>query len=101
MTEITPQETLLEAKLTAIEDGLAEFIFVGDSNNNQNTGEDEEANIFFWPEERLPEGIQVGDEILVSLDFKNKEERLIQLKKKKENQAKHEEMRKLLEELVN
>lgn len=98
MTE-TPQETLLEAKLNAIEDGLAEFIFIGDSKDNQ--VEDEEANIFYWPEERLPEGIKVGDEILVSLDFKNREERILQLKKKRENEAKHAGMRKLLEELVN
>lgn len=86
-----------EAKLIAVEDGLAEFVFGGEFNNE----ETKDGNVFFWPEERLPEGIEVGDEVLVNLDFKNKEEKTIQIKQKQEKELKQKEMRKLLEELVN
>lgn len=92
------QETeQIEAKLIAVEDGLAEFVFCREFNNE----EVKDGDVFFWPVERLPEGIEVGDEVLVSLDFKNKEEKTIQIKQKQEKELKQEEMRKLLEELVN
>lgn len=82
-----------EAKFIAVEDGLAEFVFCGSFNKD--------GEIFFWPEEHLPEGIEPGDEVIVALDFKNKEEKLVQITNKKEKELKHNEMRKLLEELVN
>ena len=86
-----------EAKLIAVEDGLAEFVFSRDFNNE----EVKDGEVFFWPEEHLPEGIEVEDEVLISLDFKNKEEKTYQIKQKREKELKQEEMRKLLEELVN
>ena len=90
MTENAVIETLHEAKLVAIEDELAEFTFIGDGEN-----------YFFWPEEKLPDGIEIGDTVYVSIDYKNKEERILQIKKRRETEAKNAEMRKLLEELVN
>jgi len=86
-----------EAKLIAVEDGLAEFVFGREFNNE----EVKDGDVFFWPVERLPEGIEEGDEVLVSLDFKNKQEKTIQIKQNQEKELKQEEMRKLLEELVN
>jgi len=86
-----------EAKLIAVEDGLAEFVFGREFNNE----EVKDGDVFFWPVERLPEGIEEGDEVLVSLDYKNKQEKTIQIKQNQEKELKQEEMRKLLEELVN
>ncbi len=86
-----------EAKLIAVEDGLAEFVFCREFNNEEvNDGE-----VFFWPEEHLPKNMEIGDEVIVSLDFKNKEEKTFQIQKQQEKELKQEEMRKLLEELVN
>jgi len=64
-----------QAKLIAVEDGLAEFVLGSVAN-------EDDSNIFFWPEEQLPEGIEPGDEVVVCLDFKNKEEKTVQLKQK-------------------
>lgn len=100
MTDTLAEETLHEAKLIAIEDGLAEFNFIGDT-EHCNGGNPSDENIFFWPENKLPEGIEVGDVVSVGLDYRNKEERLLQIKKKREKEAKHTEMRKMLEDLVN
>lgn len=86
-----------EAKLIAVEDGLAEFVFSRDFNNK----EIEDGNVFFWPEEHLPAEIEPGDEVIVNLEFKNKEEKTFQIQKQKEKDLKQEEMRRLLEELVN
>jgi hypothetical protein len=86
-----------EAKLIAIEDGLAEFVFGREFDNE----EVKDGDVFFWPEEHLPEGIEIGDEVVVSLEFKNKEEKTFQIQKQQEKELKQEEMRKLLEELVN
>ncbi len=82
------------AKLLSVEDGLAEFVLGSIAN-------EDDSNIFFWPEEHLPQGIEVGDEVVISLDFKNKEEKTIQIQQKQEKELKQDEMRKLLEELVN
>ncbi|MFC1810234.1 hypothetical protein ACFLZH_01935 [Patescibacteria group bacterium] len=83
-----------QAKLIAVEDGLAEFVLGSIVN-------EDDSNVFFWPEEHLPQGIEAGDEVVVSLDFKNKEEKTVQIKQKQEKELKQDEMRKLLEELVN
>lgn len=87
-----------EAKLKTIEDGLAEFI-LGSDFSEESEAPDE--NTFFWPVSKLPEGIQLGDKVNVSLELTNKEERMQQLQKKKDQELKYDEMRKLLEELVN
>lgn len=91
MTESTE---LKEAKLITVEDGLAEFVFCGSFNSEDN-------DVFFWPEEHLPKGIENGDKVQVSLDYKNKEEKLLQIKHSQQKELKQHEMRKLLEELVN
>jgi len=95
---MTEDTNLKEAKLIAVEDGLAEFVFSGSFNADK---EIEDGDVFFWPEERLPKGIKPGDEIIVNLDFKNKEEKLIEIKSAEEKELKQDEMRKLLEDLVN
>lgn len=93
-TEITQKK----AKLNAIEDGLAQFILGGDFSN---TKESLDENTFFWPVAKLPEEIELGDTVNVSLEITNKEERQKEIQKKKEQELKYDEMRKLLEELVN
>ncbi|MFC1599985.1 hypothetical protein ACFL3T_03095 [Patescibacteria group bacterium] len=95
---MTESNELKEAKLITVEDGLAEFVFCGSFNNEE---EMHDGDVFFWPEERLPKGIQPGDEVIVNLDFKNKEEKVLQIKKTHEKELKQHEMRQLLEELVN
>lgn len=87
-----------EAKLITVEDGLAEFVFCGSFNKEE---EIKDGEVFFWPEEHLPQGIQEGDEVIVSLNFKNKEEKFLEIQKSQEKELKQAEMRKLLEELVN
>lgn len=94
---MTDETNIKEAKLLAVEDGLAEFVFSGSFNTN----EIKDGEVFFWPEEHLPEGIQNGDEVIVNLDFKNKEEKFLEIQKSQEKELKQHEMRKLLEELVN
>ena len=95
---MTENSELKEAKLITVEDGLAEFVFCGSFNNKE---EIKDGEVFFWPAEHLPQGIQNGDEVHVSLDFKNKEEKLIKIKNTQEKELKQNEMRQLLEELVN
>lgn len=99
MTDTDTEITQKKAKLNAIEDGLAQFVLDGDFANTDKESLDE--NTFFWPVARLPEGIEVGDTVNVSLELTNKEERKQELQKKKQQELKEDEMRKLLEELVN
>ncbi len=83
-----------KAKLNAVEDGLAQFVLNdGSSNPDENT--------FFWPIAQLPENIELGDTVNVSLELTNKEERRQEVQKRKQQELKEAEMRKLLEELVN
>ncbi|MBD3156848.1 hypothetical protein GF369_03395 [Candidatus Peregrinibacteria bacterium] len=98
MTETTTDTTKQEALLNAIEDGLAEFILGGGPNRETEARDD---NTFFWPLKKLPEAIQVGDKVHVSLELTNKEQRQQELKKKQEQEEKYAAMRKRLEELVN
>jgi hypothetical protein len=95
---MTENTELKEAKLITVEDGLAEFVFCGSFNNRE---EIKDGNVFFWPAEHLPDGIEDGDEVYVSLDFKNKEKKILQIKHTQKKELKQSEMRKLLEELVN
>lgn len=95
---MTENTELKEAKLITVEDGLAEFVFCGSFNNAE---EIKDGEVFFWPAEHLPKGIQDGDEVYVSLDFKNKEEKVLQIKHSQEKELKQHEMRQLLEDLVN
>ena len=90
-------EKILHAKLIAIDNGLAEFAFYGDFINEDS----DSANVFFWPEERLPKGIDLDDDVVITMDYKNKQEKVVSLKRKIEKEGKQKEMRKLLEELVN
>jgi len=98
MTDTAIKTEQKEAKLTAVEDGLAEFILDGGFYEGQQVQDD---NVFFWPTSKLPEDIKIGDNVYISMELKNKEERLNEIKKEKEQELKNIEMRKLLEELVN
>lgn len=93
MTEILTNDTKIEAKLITMEDDLSEFIFL--------SGLDDENKTFKWPTSKLPKEIEIGETVILTIDFKNKQERLSTLKKRHEDEAKHAEMRHLLEELVN
>ena len=90
MTNTFQQENSVKAKLGYIEDNTA-YLILSDS--------DEE--IIPWPLSKLPEGMEVGDEINLSLDFELTEKRKEEIKKNAEHEAKYEDMRKMLEELVN
>lgn len=98
MTDTDIEITEKKAILNAIEDGLAEFILGSDFSESSEIQDD---NVFFWPESQLPEGIEVGDSVHVSLELTNKEERQKEIQQRKEKELKYDEMRKLLEELVN
>jgi hypothetical protein len=87
-----------KAQLTAIENGLAEFLLNCDFSKNP---EAQDENIFFWPTSKLPSGIKIGDQVCVSMELKNKEERISEIKKEKEQEFKYTKMRELLENLVN
>lgn len=101
MTETTTDTTKQEALLNAIEDGLAEFILGGGPNMLNRETEARDDNTFFWPLSKLPEAMQVGDKVHVSLELTNKEQRQQELKKKQQQEEKYAAMRKRLEELVN
>ncbi|MCD6109931.1 hypothetical protein J7J83_04200 [bacterium] len=102
MTNTDTETTHTQAKLNAIEDGLAQFILNSDfSRNTKDSSDSLDENTFFWPVAKLPEGIELGDTVNISLELTNKEERIIELQKKKQQELKYDEMRKLLEELVN
>ncbi len=98
MTDTDTQTEQKEAVLTAVEDGLAEFILDGGFSEDP---EAEDENVFFWPSSKLPEDIRIGDKVYISMDLKNKKERIEEIKKEEEQESKYAEMRKLLEDLVN
>jgi len=97
--ETNSNSNLFEAKLNAIEDGLAEFVF--DECKSNDEIEEQLENSIYWPANKVPEEIEPGDEVLIELNLKNREEKMKQLKKKHDQQLKDAEMRKMLEELVN
>jgi len=90
MTDHLQKNNVISAKLRGFEDNLAYFVLNNDNNE-----------IITWPLDKIPEGIEIGDEVNLSIDFELQEERREQLKKKAANESKYTEMRKLLEELVN
>lgn len=94
------QKNIYEAKLNTIDDDLAEFVFA-DKDGQQGGIQEELNNAFYWPKKNLPREIEAGDEVFVSLDLKNREEKMRMLKKKKEEEIKQAEMRKMLEDLIN
>jgi len=98
MTDSDTETTEKKALLIAIEDGLAQFV-LNSSSSKSSKSEDERT--FFWPVSQLPQGIELGDTVNIDLELTNKEEREEELKKKKQQELKYDEMRKLLEELVN
>lgn len=91
---------MFQAKLNAIDEGLCEFVF-GNNNESEEGIEEELNNSFYWPENKLPKEIEPGDEVLIEINLKNREEKIKQIKKRREDEMKNAEMRKMLEELVN
>ncbi|MFC1655941.1 hypothetical protein ACFL3C_03665 [Patescibacteria group bacterium] len=83
----------LPATLQSIEGDYAYFKF-------QEETEVDEPN-FKWPIKRLPEGLEIGDQIDVQLVFEMAEDRKAELMKREEMETEYSEKRKLLEELVN
>ncbi|MBA4336639.1 hypothetical protein C0416_02590 [bacterium] len=98
MTDTDIKTEQKEAKLTAVEDGLAEFILDGGFDESQQAKDED---VFFWPTSKLPENIKIGDKVCISMELKNKEERIREVKKEKEQELKYAEMRKILEDLIN
>ena len=90
MTDSLQKNGFVSAKLHSIEEDFAYFVLNND-----------EQDLIQWPVSQLPDGIDMGDEVKISIDFELGEEKKAKLKKIAENESKYEEMRKLLEELVN
>jgi hypothetical protein len=90
MADSLQKNGLVSAKLHSIEENFAYFVL--------NT---EEQDLIQWPLNQLPEGIDIGDEVKISIDFELAEEKKAQIIKRTENEAKYQNMRKMLEELVN
>ncbi|MBN1494525.1 hypothetical protein JW911_02170 [Candidatus Peregrinibacteria bacterium] len=90
MENLKNQKNIISARLADVEEGTA--YFVSDLNNEE---------IIPWPATYLPEGIEIGDNVNISIDFEMGEKRLEELKEKAANELKYNEMRKMLEELVN
>ena len=93
------RDNIFEAKLNSIEDGLAEFVF--DECKSNEEIEEQLKNSIYWPADKLPNEVEPGDEVLIELNLKNREEKMKHLKKKREQELKNAEMRRMLEELVN
>ena len=90
MADSLQKNGLVSAKLQSIEEDFAYFVLNTD-----------EQDLIQWPLNQLPEGIDIGDEVKISIDFEMAEEKKAQIKKRVENETKYQEMRKMLEELVN
>lgn len=90
MADSQQKTGVVSAKLQTIEDDFAYFVLNND-----------EQDLIQWPVSQLPDGIDFGDEVKISMDFELAEEKKVQLIKQSENEAKYQEMRKMLEELVN
>lgn len=90
MADSQQKTGVISAKLHSIEDDFAYFVM-----------DNEAQDIIQWPVSKLPEGLDMGDEVKISIDFEMAEEKKLKLKKQAENETKYQEMRKLLEELVN
>ena len=60
-----------------------------------------EGSVMQWPLDKLPEGIQVGDSVTISLNFDLSEERQEMIREQDKKEEKFQDMRKLLEDLVN
>lgn len=91
------EKNTYEAKFNAIEDDLAEFVF----KNTDNEISEALNNSFYLPAKKVPNEIEPGDEVLISLNLKNREEKMEKIKEKREQELKNAQMRKMLEELVN
>jgi len=81
MENFNHKKSFVSARLAEIEEGTA--YFVSDLNKDE---------IIPWPVSNLPEGIEIGDTVNIKVEA---------LKKKAVNEAKFDDMRKMLEELVN
>ena len=91
MTDILTNDIQVEAKLINKEDELSRFIFLNIESEN---------NTFTWPTNKLPEGIEEGETVILTIDFKNKQDRIASMKKKKEDESKNEEVIKKKKEKV-
>lgn len=98
-TETNSSSNIFEAKLNAIEDGLAEFVF--DEGKNNEEIDEQLKNSIYWPAEKLPDEIEPGDDVLIDLSLKNREAKMEKLKQRRKQELKNDEMRRMLEELVN
>ncbi|MBU1446314.1 DUF3006 domain-containing protein [Patescibacteria group bacterium] len=83
----------LNATLKKIDGGYAHF--------EVENGIEGEGNIIQWPINELPDGIQIGDIISLNLNFALNEERQAMIRQQEEKETKFQEMRNLLEDLVN
>ena len=83
----------LPAILQSIEEDYAYFKFQGETEDNDPH--------FKWPVKKLPEDLEIGDQIDIQLVFEMAEDRKAQLMKREEMETEYSEKRKLLEELVN
>jgi len=90
MADSLQKNGFVSAKLHNIEGEFAYFVLNND-----------EQDLIQWPVSQLPDGIDLGDKVKISMDFEMAEEKKTQIKKNNENEAKYQEMRELLEELVN
>lgn len=83
----------LSATLQSVEGDYAYFRFQEDTECDDPH--------FKWPAKKLPEGLEIGDQIDIQLVFEMAEDRKAEIMKREEMEAHYGEKRKLLEELVN
>lgn len=91
--EIAEQSGKMEATLIVIEGQYAHLKI--------ENGIEGEGSVIQWPLDKLPEEIQVGDSMTLSLNFDLSEERQKMIREQDKKEEKFQDMRKLLEDLVN
>jgi len=83
----------INATLKKIEDEYGHFEIENGIENQE--------NLLQWPLNKLPDGIQIGDTVKLTLNFALSEERQNSIREQEQKEEKFREMRKLLEDLVN
>ena len=85
----SPNSYIIKGKLTEIEDTMG-IVYIPEY----------ELNIK-WPIQELPDVIEIGDSVTLSLNCPNEAEKIQALSENNEKEEKYKDIRHLLEDLVN